>query len=114
MDCLYGQSIGLLLKIIDYLFHYDLRLATERAICVVGRCSESSRTASTFRFLCSVRLAAHPARYALEGGVGAETQTALRPGPVRAELVGAWFRIRLPMSPGLHSNPCPPPTPLKS
>ncbi|GAA5666850.1 hypothetical protein Brsp07_05367 [Brucella sp. NBRC 14130] len=24
MDCLYGQSIGLLLKIIDYLFHYDL------------------------------------------------------------------------------------------
>ena len=44
-------------------------LAAERAICVVGRCSESSRTGSTFRFLRSVRLASHPARYALEGGV---------------------------------------------
>ena len=44
-------------------------LATEGAICVVGRCSESSRTGSTFRFLRSVRLAAHPACYALEGGV---------------------------------------------
>ncbi len=39
------------------------------AICVVGRCSQSSRTLSTFRLLRSGRLAAHPARYALEGGV---------------------------------------------
>ena len=44
-------------------------LATERPICVVGRCSESSRTASTFRFLRSGRLAAHRARYALDCGV---------------------------------------------
>jgi DNA-binding YbaB/EbfC family protein len=58
-----------------------LRLATERAICVVGRCSESSRTASTFRFLCSVRLAAHPARYALEGGVGQKLKLHCVPVP---------------------------------
>ena len=38
----------------------DYRRGTERAICVVGRCSESSRTGSTFRFLRSVRLACEP------------------------------------------------------
>jgi len=53
-------------------------LATGRAICVVERCAESSRTFSTLRFLCSVRLAAHPARYALEGGVGKPKDAVVR------------------------------------
>ena len=49
-------------------------LATARQPCVVGRCSQSSRTGSTFRLLCSVRLAwqalATPLRVGCEGKWG--------------------------------------------